>query len=92
MKFTATIIIVATGDVDPQADQVHVMTATPMTVMYPIMSIGDELKDMEPEARALVNQIIAHNVTHRATEQLKPQGVQSTGPMAIKHTPPTERH
>jgi hypothetical protein len=92
MKFTATIIIVATGEVDPQADQIHVMTMSPMTIMYPIMSIGDELKDMEPEARQLVNQVIAHNVVHRATEQLKPSGVQSSGPMAIKHTPPGERH
>lgn len=89
-KFTATIVLVVSGEAKLSADNMDIYTAPDMNIL-PVVVFHEEL-DLEPAERALAARTIAYNVVHRALAELKIPGITTGVPMpVVGDVPPGER-
>lgn len=87
-KFSSTILLQVTGEVDFSGDHMNVFTSEKMTLIPTFMTdMGDALQaELSEEERTAIFAIMTNNILNRAAAQTKVKDVESTG--TIPTTPP----
>lgn len=93
-KFSTTMLLQVSGEVDIGGDGVSVITDDKLTIIPTYMTDGaKDLQTLDDGEQKTIFGIITHNVLHRAQLQCAIPGVTNGVPVPLpKDVPPGERH